>query len=217
MQAEAPPAGWSRPRSGDCSARCSTSPWWNSDEIGTIGVGESTIPTARTFHHLLGIDEREFVRETQSSFKLGILFENWSEIGDRYIHSFGQIGRSTWMGDFHHLWLQAREEGFGGDLGDYCFELKAAEAGKFATSDKMSINYAYHLDAGRYARFLRGFAEAQGVRRIEGKISRVEQDGETGFISALALESGDAYRGRPVHRLHRLSRAADRADARSGL
>jgi hypothetical protein len=95
-----------------------------SDEIGTIGVGESTIPTSRTFHHLLGIDERAFVRETQSSFKLGILFENWSAIGDRYIHSFGQIGRSTWMGDFHHLWLQAREAGFGGDLGDYCFELK---------------------------------------------------------------------------------------------
>jgi len=166
-----------------------------SDEIGTIGVGESTIPTSRTFHHLLGIDERAFVCETQSSFKLGILFENWSAIGDRYIHSFGQIGRSTWMGDFHHLWLQALEKGFGGDIGDYCFELKAAEAGKFATSDKMSINYAYHLDAGRYARFLRGFAEIHGVRRVEGKISRVEQDGETGFISALALESGERVEG----------------------
>ena len=166
-----------------------------SDEIGTIGVGESTIPTARTFHRLLGIDEREFVSETQSSFKLGILFENWSGIGDRYIHSFGQVGRSTWMGDFHHIWLQAREEGYGGDVGDYCFELQAAEAGRFATSDQSSINYAYHLDAGRYARFLRGFAETHGVRRVEGKISNVEQDGETGFISALALESGERVEG----------------------
>ena len=118
-----------------------------SDEIGTIGVGESTIPTARTFHHLLGIDEREFMRDTRSSFKLGIAFENWGEIGDRYIHSFGQIGKSTWMGDFQHLWLRPKAAGHAGDIGDYCFELQAAEAGKFATSEKASINYAYHLDA----------------------------------------------------------------------
>ena len=82
-----------------------------SDEIGTIGVGESTIPTMLAFHRLLGLDEREFMRATKASFKLGIAFENWGGIGDRYIHSFGQIGRSTWMGDFQHLWLQARRRG----------------------------------------------------------------------------------------------------------
>ena len=166
-----------------------------SDEIGTIGVGESTIPTARTFHHLLGIDEREFMRDTQSSFKLGIAFENWGAIGDRYIHSFGQIGKSTWMGDFQHLWLQARAAGYAGDIGDYCFELQAAEAGKFATSDKASINYAYHLDASAYARFLRRFSEKLGVKRLEGKIEGVEQHPETGFIEALTLASGERLEG----------------------
>ena len=166
-----------------------------SDEIGTIGVGESTIPTARTFHQLLGIDERAFLRETQSSFKLGILFEDWARQGDRYIHSFGQIGKSTWMGDFHHFWLHARDEGWGGELGDYCFELQAAKAGRFAIPDQGHINYAYHLDAGLYARFLRGFAEPLGVNRIEGKIETVEQHPETGFVTALKLASGQRIEG----------------------
>jgi len=166
-----------------------------SDEIGTIGVGESTIPTARTFHHLLGIDEREFMRDTKSSFKLGIAFENWGAIGDRYIHSFGQIGKSTWMGDFQHLWLQAKAAGHAGDIGEYCFELQAAEAGKFATSDKSAINYAYHLDATAYARFLRRFSESHGVKRVEGRIKAVAQHAETGFIEALVLESGDRLEG----------------------
>jgi tryptophan halogenase len=166
-----------------------------SDEIGTVGVGESTIPTARTFHALLGIDESEFMRATQATFKLGIAFENWARPGDRYVHSFGTVGKSTWMGDFQHFWLHARAQGFAGDLGDYCFELQAAEAGKFATSADATINYAYHLDATLYARFLRGQCEARGVRRIEGKITTVEQHPETGFIETLVLESGERVDG----------------------
>jgi len=166
-----------------------------SDEIGTVGVGESTIPTVRAFHQLLGIDEREFMRETQSSFKLGIAFENWARLGDRYFHAFGTIGKSTWMTEFHHMWLQARDEGYGGDIADYCFELQAAEAGKFATSDKGGINYAYHLDASAYARFLRRIGEANGVVRIEGKIAEVLQDPESGYIASLRLESGEAVAG----------------------
>jgi tryptophan halogenase len=166
-----------------------------SDEIGTIGVGESTIPTVRAFHSLLGIDEQEFMRATQSSFKLGIAFENWGAIGDRYFHSFGLIGKSTWMADFHHFWLQARAEGHAGALGDYCFELQAAEANKFATGENAQINYAYHLDATAYARFLRGMSEPAGVKRVEGKITKVEQDPETGFIQALVLDSGQRIDG----------------------
>ena len=166
-----------------------------SDEIGTIGVGESTIPTARTFHQLLGIDERAFLRDTRSTFKLGIAFENWAREGDRYIHSFGQIGRSTWMGDFHHFWLEARAEGWGGDLGDYCLELQAAQAGRFAIPEQGHINYAYHLDAGLYARFLRDFAEPLGARRVEGRIEAVEQHPETGFVTALRLASGARTEG----------------------
>ncbi len=166
-----------------------------SEEIGTVGVGEATIPTHRTFHHLLGIDERAFMRATKATFKLGIQFENWGAIGDRYIHSFGTVGKSTWMADFHHIWLQARDLGLASDLGDYSFELKAAEAMRFATSDTSRINYAYHLDAGLYAGFLRQFSEAFGTKRIEGRIQKVEQDGEMGFITALVLASGDRVEG----------------------
>ncbi|NIJ19050.1 tryptophan halogenase [Sphingomonas naasensis] len=167
-----------------------------SDEIGTVGVGESTIPTSRSFHELLTINEPAFMRATQATFKLGIVFENWGRAGDRYVHSFGEIGkRSTWMADFHHFWLEAQRQGFGGSLADYCFELQAAEAGKFFKGDNFPINYAYHLDATLYARFLRGLAEPAGVRRVEGKIARVEQDPESGFLTALALESGQRVEG----------------------
>lgn len=167
-----------------------------SEEIGTIGVGESTIPTARAFHRLIGIDEQRFMAETGATFKLGISFENWARIGDRYIHAFGETGQSTWMGAFHHFWLQAREDGFGGDLGDYCLELQAAKAGRFATGGNgPELSYAYHLDAGRYARHLRTLAEGAGARRIEGFIDRVEQDGESGDIAALVLRSGERIEG----------------------
>ena len=166
-----------------------------SEDIGTVGVGESTIPTARTFNALLGIDEAEFMRATQATFKLGISFENWGEIGDRYIHSFGQVGKSTWMGGFHHFWMQARDQGFGGDLGDYCLELKAAEQNRFYTGEESPLNYAYHLDAGLYGRFLRGMAEADGVRRVEGKIASVRQRGEDGFVEALVMQSGEVVEG----------------------
>lgn len=166
-----------------------------SDAIGTVGVGESTIPTARTFVALLGLDEREFMRETGATFKLGILFENWGEVGDRYIHSFGQVGKSTLMAHFHHMWMEARAQGFGGDLGDYCLELRASEEGKFYAADDFPMNYAYHIDATRFGRFLRRRCENNGVRRVEGKIQRVEQHPETGFITALVLESGERVEG----------------------
>jgi tryptophan halogenase len=166
-----------------------------SDEIGTVGVGESTIPTARTFHQYMGIDEADFVRSTGSTFKLGISFEDWANEGDRYIHSFGTVGRSTWMVDFHHFWLRARELGVAADLGEYCLEHEAAKAGRFEPSDQVPLNYAYHLDAGLYGRYLRGLAEKGGVRRVEGKIAEVRQNGETGHIEALLLESGQAVEG----------------------
>jgi tryptophan halogenase len=166
-----------------------------SDDIGIVGVGEATIPTFRSFHALLGIEEREFMRATQASFKLGIQFENWGQQGDRYIHPFGDIGKSSWMADFHHMWLMGKARGFAGDPGDYCFEHQAALAGKFAVSDKTKINYAYHLDASLYARFLRGIFEPKGVKRIEGKITRVEQDGESGYVTALLMENGERVGG----------------------
>ena len=166
-----------------------------SDEIGTVGVGESTIPTARTFHQYMGIDETDFVRATGSTFKLGISFEDWAHEGDRYIHSFGTIGRSTWMVDFHHFWLHARKLGIGDEVGTYCLEHQAASAGRFGSSEQMPLNYAYHLDAGLYGRYLRDLAEKAGVRRVEGKIADVRQNGESGNIEALVLESGQTVEG----------------------
>ncbi len=166
-----------------------------SDAIGTVGVGESTIPTARRFHELIGLDEQAFVRATGASFKLGIAFEDWARVGDRYFHSFGVTGPSTWMADFQHMWLEAREQGFGGELGDYCLELQAAKAGKFQGGRGSPLNYAYHLDATAYGQFLRGIAEPQGVRRVEGKIAEVKVAPDSGFIEALVLESGETVEG----------------------
>lgn len=166
-----------------------------SEEIGTVGVGESTIPTVRSFHALIGLDEQEFLRATGATFKLGISFEGWARPEDRYIHSFGTTGRSTWMAGFHHFWLEARAQGLAGSFGSYCLEHEAALAGRFATGGEGGLNYAYHLDAGRYARFLRQMCEARGLKRIEGRVTRVEQHGESGHIAALVLENGARIEG----------------------
>lgn len=166
-----------------------------SDEIGVVGVGEATFPTIRNFHGILGLDEREFLRATRGSIKLAISFENWARRGDRYIHSFGVNGKGSWLAEFHHFWLAARAAGFGGELGDYCFELQAAKAHRFFTSENSKISYAYHFDATLYARYLRTRCEAQGVKRIEGKITEVQQNPESGFIEALIMESGDRVEG----------------------
>jgi tryptophan halogenase len=166
-----------------------------SDEIATIGVGEATIPPIRVFHKLLQIDEREFMRATAATFKLGIWFENWSQKGDHYVHSFGRNGKPTWMCEFHNFWLRSRELGVDSELGDYCFELQAAKAEKFATSPDLDINFAYHFDASQYAKFLRRFAEGLGLRRVEGKIQEVRQDPESGFITSLSLQSGQIIEG----------------------
>jgi tryptophan halogenase len=167
-----------------------------SDVIGTIGVGEATIPPIRNFHRIMNIDEQAFMRATQATFKLGIVFDNWGNKGDSYIHSFGEIGQRSWMAEFHEFWLEARSQGFGGSLDDYCLELKAAKAGKFATRlEKTKLNFAFHLDATRYAMFLRQLSEAAGVRRVEGKISEVRKHSETGDLQALFLESGELLEG----------------------
>lgn len=166
-----------------------------SDDIGTVGVGEATIPTQKAFHRLIGVDEQEFMRATRASFKLGISFENWGELGSQYIHSFGKVGRSSWMGDFQHMWEYARSQGWATEMDDYCFELQAAKAGRFATSENSSISYAYHLDATLYAKFLRTFSEARGIKRIEGKIKRVNIQPDSGDISSLELEDGQLIDG----------------------
>lgn len=166
-----------------------------SDQIGTVGVGEATIPTQCTFHRYIGLDEREFMRATEASFKLGIKFEDWGALGTDYFHAFGSIGQSSWVGSFESIWKAAQAAGETARLDDYCLELKAALAGKFAHGTTPALNYAYHLDAGLYAKMLRGFSEAKGVTRIEGKICDVSQDPQTGFLTALSLEDGQTIDG----------------------
>src|SRR5690606_23264393 len=151
-----------------------------SDAIGTVGVGESTIPTARSFHELLRIDERALMAASKATFKLGIAFENWSAPGDRYVHSFGTMGMKTWVAEFQHFWLEAKARGEAGPLRSYSLEHVEAEAGRFAKDKYNRLSYAYHLDAGLYSQFLRQIGEADGARRVEGKIASVEQDGESG-------------------------------------
>jgi tryptophan halogenase len=166
-----------------------------SDEIGTVGVGEATIPTLVHFHRLLDINEQEFMAATQATFKLGISFEGWRDRGRDYIHSFGTTGTDHWTAGFQHFWLKGRERGLARDYGDYCLELRAAQAKRFAHLPKDGLNYAYHLDAGRYARFLRRYSEHFGVQRIEAKIASVEQDPASGDIAALLLDSGRRIEG----------------------
>ncbi len=166
-----------------------------SDEIATVGVGEASIPPIRAFHKLLGIDEQAFIKATQASFKLGISFENWQVIGKHYFHSFGQTGQQTWIADFIHFWLRAKSLGFAKDFGEYCLEHELAKHNKFAISQKPNLNYAYHLDAGEYARFLRAFSEHLGVSRTQGKIVSVKQNIQTGDIESLILDSGKVIHG----------------------
>jgi tryptophan halogenase len=166
-----------------------------SDQIGTVGVGEATIPTLRTFHGLIGIDEKEFMTATQATFKLGIQFDNWGQQGDRYFHSFGEIGQRSWMAEFHEFWMEAKTQGFGGSLDDYCLELKAAKANKFSTLvGKKPVNFAYHMNATAYAAYLREKSEKAGVKRIEGCIEQVQND-QIGNISSLILQGGESVLG----------------------
>jgi len=165
-----------------------------SDEIGTVGVGEATIPTLVTFHRLLEINEQEFMAATQATFKLGIGFENWRAQGENYIHSFGTTGKDHWTAGFQHFWLKGRERKLAGDYGDYCLELRASLEGRFAHLPRGGMNYAFHIDAGLYAKFLRRFAEGFGVKRIEGKIVAVNV-GDGGDIESLQLDSGDLIAG----------------------
>ena len=162
-----------------------------SDEIGTVGVGEATIPQIHNLIVGLGLDQAEFLRATNGTFKLGIEFDGWSGEGSNYMHSFGYTGRGVGLIPFRQLWLRGRALGVAGPLGDYAFNIVAARQGRMATNVASGtipdLAYAYHFDASLFAQMLRGYAEERGVTRVEGMILDVERDGERGDITALLL------------------------------
>jgi tryptophan halogenase len=168
-----------------------------SDQIGTIGVGEATIPPIMEFIRALGIDENDLIRKTRSTFKLGIEFKDWTRIGHSYMHPFGQTGFDMGPLPFSAYWLRALREGKASRLEEYSLQATAAYAGKFmrpvpATNSPVAgITYALHFDASLFARYLRNIAEASGVERTEGRVKSVSLKSEDGFIDALTLESGE--------------------------
>lgn len=172
-----------------------------SDAIGTVGVGEATIPMLRFVNQALGFAEDDFIRATQGTFKLGIEFDGWLRPGEKYIHAFGGMGRQVSLLPFYQYWLRYRAEGGTKSIWDFSPAARGAYAHKFAPieaaagSAPTNLSWAYHFDAGLYAGYLRRYAEANGVTRREGMIERVELDGESGHIAALQLQDGSTVSG----------------------
>ncbi|WP_394220343.1 tryptophan halogenase family protein [Alteromonas gracilis] len=170
-----------------------------SESIGTIGVGEATIPPIRLVNQVLGIDEAQFIHDTKATIKLAIRFENWKTKGQSYYHTFGAPGKSMAFCHFHHYWVKARQQGLPHDLWEYDLNYHAAQAGRFAQINAkdpvVELPFAYHFDASLYAQYLRKLSESMGVTRKEGKISRVERFTDSGFIKALHLEGSEIIEG----------------------
>lgn len=171
-----------------------------SDEIGTVGVGEATVPPILQFNQLAGIDEREFLAATNGTFKLGIEFVNWYEKGHAYLHPFGVYGAKLGPLAFHEYWQKAYLSGKAKDIEHYSLICQAAKKDKYNHPDYegnsilSQMGYAYHFDAGLYAAFLREMCQKRGVTRIEGKIAQVQTD-EKGFVNQVVLESGQSVDG----------------------
>lgn len=172
-----------------------------SDHIGTVGVGEASIPPILHLNAALGIRENEFIKATQATIKLGIEFENWRSQKHAYMHAFGDIGKDFPFCEFYHFWLRAKQQGTASDFWDFSLNYQAAKQHKFThlqhipNTQLTGLNYAYHFDATLYGEYLKSLSISRGVNRIEGKIAQVEQCQNTGFITALALEDGQTVTG----------------------
>lgn len=165
-----------------------------SDHIGTIGVGEATIPSIHFFNDLLGVNSSEFTKHTSGTFKLGIQFENWHKKDDSYFHAFGSTGLGMWAAGFHEYWQRGVELGISKPFETYNIEAVAAKRNKFA-HQKGGLNFAYHLDASLYANMLKGVATKHGVTRVEGLVEHVSTDADSGYITGLTLKSGQEISG----------------------
>jgi tryptophan 7-halogenase len=175
-----------------------------SEAIGTVGVGEATIPQIIRLNTILGLDEHDFVRRTSGTFKLGIEFVDWGKLGSRYLHTFGETGMTLGNVGFHHHWRRSVAGAGAADpkgLWDYSLHQLAADQARFGKMDKVGntamtgLAYAYHFDASRYALYLREYAEARGVTRTEGIVESVARDSETGDLTAITLKGGTRVEG----------------------
>jgi tryptophan halogenase len=173
-----------------------------SEDIGTVGVGEATIPMIRRFNQVLEIDEHEFMRETQGTFKLGIEFVNWGQLGERYMHGFGVFGQDLWTVGFDQYWQRLHQQGKALDLEAYSINRMAALANKFmpaqhdlGNSPLADIVHAFHFDASLYAKYLRRYSEARGVQRVEGRIVDVLLRAGNGHVDSLLMEDGTRVAG----------------------
>jgi len=171
-----------------------------SDAIGTVGVGEATIPQIHLFNAGLGIEEAEFLSATQATIKLAIEFVDWVRPGHTYMHAFGAVGRGLGIVPFHHYWLRARAARQAEDFGAYSYNETAARSGRFAKTDGRAsaipeLTYAYHFDAALYAAMMRRYAEQRGVVRVEGEIGGFETDPTSGDLRALTMADGRRVEG----------------------
>ena len=170
-----------------------------SEDIGIVGVGEATIPPIQTFNQVLGIDEKEFLRETNGTIKLAIKFENWRIDGESYFHTFGAPGANLGFCNFQHYWLRAIREGHRASLWDYDLNYLCCLEESFnkvnSQNPMFDMPYAYHFDSALYGRYLRKLAEQSGVVRTEGIIEHIQQDSENGYITGLQLKNGAQVQG----------------------
>ncbi|WP_158970327.1 tryptophan halogenase family protein [Paraglaciecola sp. L3A3] len=170
-----------------------------SEAIGTVGVGEATIPPIRLLNKVLGLNEAEFIKETKATIKLGIMFENWRVPNEQYFHSFGVAGKNMAFCQFHHYCSRANQLGFATNLWNYDANYLAAMQGKFghinSQNQSLELPYAYHFDATLYAKYLRKVSQGLGVKRTEGMVDSVSRNVRNGYIEKLRLQSGQEVAG----------------------
>ncbi len=172
-----------------------------SSDIGTVGVGEATIPTIRRFYAQLGMTDAEVMRACDATAKLGIRFVDWLRPGHSFVHPFGRFGQDLKGVDFHHYWLKGRASGDSAPLGDYSLGALLAAEGHATLpvpnpgSQLGIFDWALHFDAALFAQHMRRFAEKMGVSRIDARIVDVELRPDDGFIARLTLDSGATVAG----------------------
>ena len=172
-----------------------------STAMGTIGVGEATIPTLRRFYTKLGFTDQEVLTATNATCKLGIEFKGWSGDNSSFIHPFGLYGQEVNHVPFHHYYNKLAQNGDSTPFPDYSLGVNLAKQDKFcqpSTTPKNQLeifDWALHFDAGLFAKLMRDYSLKHGIIHIDGKIEHVNVNKTSGDIDTLILESGQTISG----------------------